>query len=55
MDFKEFIKPEFLILIPVLYGLGMAIKATPKIQKLVHPIHFDGSRCFSRCHVFARD
>lgn len=26
MDFQEFIKPELLILIPVLYLIGMAIK-----------------------------
>ena len=29
MDFKEFIKPELLILIPVLYGIGWFICTTP--------------------------
>ena len=37
MDFKEFIKPELLILIPVLYGIGWFIKSTPKIQDWLIP------------------
>lgn len=32
MDFTEYIKPELLILVPVLYGLGLIIKNTEKIK-----------------------
>ena len=31
MDFLEYIKPELLILVPVLYVIGMAIKKTSLI------------------------
>lgn len=33
MDFQEFIKPELLILIPVLYLVGMAIKKSNVADK----------------------
>ena len=32
MDFTEFIKPELLVLVPALYGLGMVLKNTEKIK-----------------------
>lgn len=35
MDFQEFIKPELLILIPVLYLIGMAIKKSNLPDKLI--------------------
>lgn len=37
MDFKEFIKPELLILIPVLYGIGWFICVTPNIKNWLIP------------------
>lgn len=33
MDFQEFIKPELLILIPVLYLIGIALKKSPISDK----------------------
>lgn len=33
MDFQEFIKPELLILIPVLYLIGIALKKSPLADK----------------------
>lgn len=35
MDFQEFIKPELLILIPVLYLIGMAIKKSNLPDKFI--------------------
>lgn len=32
MDFLEFVKPELLVLVPALYGLGMVLKKTEKIS-----------------------
>lgn len=33
MDFQEFVKPELLILIPVLYLIGIALKKSPIADK----------------------
>lgn len=35
MNFKEFIKPELLILIPVLYVVGMGLKKSKLSDKLI--------------------
>lgn len=35
MDFQEYIKPELLILIPVLYLIGMALKKSQIADKLI--------------------
>ncbi len=37
MDFKEFIKPELLILVPVLWFIGIVIKAMPKVSNWLIP------------------
>ena len=36
--FKEMIKPELLVLIPVLYFIGMAVKQTNKIKNEFIPV-----------------
>ena len=41
MEFKEFIKPELLVLIPVLMGLASQLKAKPKIPDYVIPLVID--------------
>ena len=38
MDFLEYIKPELLILVPVLYVIGMAIKKTALIADKLIPL-----------------
>ena len=38
MDFTEYIKPELLILVPVLYVIGMAIKKTALIADKLIPL-----------------
>lgn len=38
MDFTEYIKPELLILIPVLYVIGMAVKKTALIVDKLIPL-----------------
>lgn len=38
MDFLEYIKPELLILIPVLYVIGMAVKKTTLIADKLIPL-----------------
>ena len=38
MDFLEYIKPELLILVPVLYVIGMAIKKTALISDKLIPL-----------------
>ena len=38
MDFTEYIKPELLILIPVLYVIGMAVKKTTLIADKLIPL-----------------
>ena len=38
MDFTEYIKPELLILVPVLYVIGMAIKKTSLIADKLIPL-----------------
>ena len=38
MDFTEYIKPELLILIPVLYIIGMAAKKTSLIANKLIPL-----------------
>ena len=38
MDFLEYIKPELLILIPVLYVIGMAVKKTALIADKLIPL-----------------
>ena len=38
MDFLEYIKPELLILVPVLYVIGMAIKKTSLIADKLIPL-----------------
>lgn len=35
MNYQEFIKPELLILIPVLYFVGMAIKKSPLKDEII--------------------
>lgn len=35
MNYQEFIKPELLILIPVLYFIGMAIKKSPLKDEII--------------------
>lgn len=37
MDFLQYIKPELLILLPVLYGIGAIIKKIPKIPDWLIP------------------
>lgn len=32
MDYTQFIKPELLVLVPALYGLGLVLKNTHKIS-----------------------
>lgn len=36
MDFTEYIKPELLVLVPVLYAIGIAIKGT-KLNNAIIP------------------
>ena len=38
MDFTEYIKPELLILIPVLYVIGMAVKKTTLVADKLIPL-----------------
>jgi hypothetical protein len=38
MDFLEYIKPELMILVPVLYLLGLGIKKTTLIQDKLIPV-----------------
>lgn len=42
MNFEEFIKPELLILIPVLYLIGTGIKKSKKISDSFIPIILGG-------------
>lgn len=42
MNFEEFIKPELLILIPVLYLIGTGIKKSKKISDSLIPIILGG-------------
>lgn len=42
MNFEEFIKPELLILIPVLYLIGKGIKKSKKISDSLIPIILGG-------------
>lgn len=42
MNFEEFIKPELLILIPVLYLIGTGIKKSEKISDSLIPIILGG-------------
>lgn len=37
MDVKEYIKPELLVMVPVLYVIGMMIKRTKKIDDRLIP------------------
>lgn len=37
MDIRSLIKPELLVLIPVLYLIGMWLKSTPKVNNWVIP------------------
>lgn len=37
MEYTQYVKPELLILVPVLWLVGAAIKATPKIQNWLIP------------------
>lgn len=41
MSFNDFIKPELLLLIPILMGVGSQIKAAPKIPDWVIPMVID--------------
>ncbi len=41
MEFQEFIKPELLLLIPILMGIGSQVKATPRIPDWVIPFTLD--------------
>ena len=43
MDFKEFIKPELLVLIPVLYVVGIVLKQSPKIKNWLIPYILGGA------------
>ena len=42
MNFEEFIKPELLILIPVLYLIGTGIKKSKKISDSLIPLILGG-------------
>ena len=42
MNFEEFIKPELLILIPVLYLIGAGLKKSKKISDSLIPIILGG-------------
>lgn len=37
MDFTKFIKPELLVLVPVLYFIGWILKKTPKVSDWLIP------------------
>jgi hypothetical protein len=41
MEFKDFIKPELLVLIPVLLGFASQLKNTPAIPDYVIPLVID--------------
>jgi hypothetical protein len=51
MNFNELIKPELLILIPVLYGLGMFLKASTVNDKFIPLILLAISITLSVCYV----
>jgi hypothetical protein len=41
MEFKDFIKPELLLLIPILMGIASQLKAMPKVPDYVIPVVVD--------------
>ena len=43
---KEFIKPELLILIPVLYLIGMGLKSSETVKDKYIPIILGATGCF---------
>ena len=51
MDFNSLIKPELLILIPVLYGLGLFLKASVINDKYIPLIILSVSIVLSVCYV----
>lgn len=55
MNYQEFIKPELLILIPVLYFIGMAIKASNFRDNLIPFILGVVGVLFSGIYVFAAE
>lgn len=55
MDFQEFIKPELLILIPVLYLIGMAIKKSNIADKHIPFILGVTGVFLSGIYLFATD
>jgi len=51
MDFRDFVKPEFLLLIPALYVLGKIIKDTEKIADRHIPAIL-GVVCILLCIIY---
>lgn len=49
MDFTQFVKPELLILIPALYGLGAVFKHTEKIKDNFIPLILTGIGIILSC------
>ena len=49
MDFTNYVQPELLILIPVLYGLGAIIKNTEKIKNNYIPLIITGVGVLFSC------
>ena len=54
MDFTEYIKPELLILIPVLYVIGMAVKKTALIADKLIPLDRKSTRLNSSHNLRSR-
>lgn len=42
MEFQEYIKPELLVLVPVLYIIGMIMKQTEKVDDRIIPAVLGG-------------
>lgn len=56
MDFTQYIKPELLLLLPVLWALGTFMKATPKVRDWAIPYALMGVSVFlSGLWVFATE
>lgn len=56
MDFYEFVKPELLVLVPALYGLGAILKNTKKIKDNFIPAILSGVGIVLAClHVLGTE
>ena len=53
MNYQEFIKPELLILIPVLYFIGIAIKKSPLKDEIIPLILTAVGVLLSGIYIFA--